>query len=390
MRVRPLVLALLAVLPLQAVAQAPPWHLDRLNQRALPLDGNALPFFPKQAEPDVTAHLGQGGVLFVMGAPIPSSSAEFGSRLQGGVPPGTYTHESLMASIAAGDAYGIAKLATIQSLQAVDSQGYAYWPDEVAGFNKILAYLKTHKGQPAVLLFSYSPIPGGPIKTSSEDVWFGRLKAAGVNAVVAAGNFNGADACQSWKIKNGIVVGAVDASDTVRTNSSTGKCVLLWAPGENTVSAFATSSGSSDSAAMTAGVLLSIRSQFPWLSPSSAQNVLFANADQGSIKGNLAGAANRLLFYSGKVTETLTVSAKQSGKTLVVTGRAALPTGLAGSTVAWVYRGRPDSNGLCQGQGTQVKVASDGSFSMNKNVTAATVCVMSELGTVSSVPVERL
>lgn len=373
----------LAVFPLHAVAQAPPWHLDRINQRALPLDGNALPFFPKPAEPDGTAYLGQGGVLFVMGAPVPSSS-EFGNRLQGAVPSGTYTHESLMASIAAGDAYGIAKLATIQSLQAVDSQGYAYWPDEVAGFNKILAYMKTHKGQPAVLLFSYSPIPGGPINTSPEDVWFGRLKAAGVNVVVAAGNFNGADACLSWKVKDGIVVGAADASDTVRPNSSTGKCVQFWAPGENTVSAFATSSGSSDSAAMTAGVLLAIRSQFPWLSPASAQNVLFANADQRAVKGNLAGASNRLLFYSGQVTETLAVSAKQSGKTLVVTGRATLTTGLAGSTVAWVYRGRPDPSGLCQGQTTQVKVAGDGSFSLSKRITASNVCVMTELGIVSS------
>lgn len=384
MRVRPLVLAVLAVFPLQAVAQAPPWHLDRLNQRSLPMDGNALPFFPGPAEPDGTAYLGQGALLFVMGAPIPASQ-EFGARLQGGTTGSTYTHESIVASIAAGTNYGIAKMATVQSLQAVDAQGYAYWPDEVKGFNEILAYMKTHKGQPAVLLFSYTPVPA-PIRSSPEDPWFKKLNDAGVNVVVAAGNFANADACQSWKTSHAIVVGATKPGDIVGSGS-TGKCVEMWAPGQNTVSAFATSSGSSDSAAMAAGVLLSIRSQFPWLSPSSAQNVLFASANQGAVTGNLAGAANRLLYYSGRVTETLSLSAKQSGKTLTVSGRAILPNGLAGSSIAWVYRGRSDANGICQGQGTQVKVSGNGSFSLNKNITASSVCVMTELGTVGSVPV---
>jgi hypothetical protein len=381
----------LAVFPLLAVAQAPPWHLDRLNQSLLPLDGNAVPFFPGPGEPvpGKTVYLGQGGLLFVMGAAIPSSSDEFGTRLQGGVAAPGYTHESVMASIAAGNGYGIAKMASIQSLQAVDGQGFAYWPYELAGFNKILTYVKTHKGQPAVLLFSYTPIPGAPIKASPEDVWFGKLSAAGVNVVVAGGNYNGADACLSWKVKNAIVVGAVNPSDAVRSNSSTGKCVNIWGPGENTVSAFATSSGSSDSAAMTAGVLLSIRSQFPWLSPTSAQSVLFASADQSMVKGNVAGGANRLLHYEGSITETLTVSAKQSGKTLAVSGSAKLPTGLPGSSVVWMYRGRPGPNGLCQGAPSQMKVSGNGAFSLSKNIIASNVCIMTELGTTGSVAVQR-
>jgi hypothetical protein len=382
----------LAIFSLQATAQTPPWHLDRLNQSHLPLDGNALPFFPEPAAPISDVYLGEGGVLFVMGASVPASSSEFGNRLQGATAssPG-YTHESLMSSIAAGNDYGIAKMAAIRSLTVIDSQGYVSWPAEIGGFNQILTYMQSHKSQPAVLLFAYGAIPNGPIKVSPEDQWFSKLNTAGVNVVVAAGNFNGSDACQSWRTSHAIVTGAINASDTVRANSSTGRCVNIWAPGENTISAFATSSGSSDSAAMVAGVLLSIRSQFPWLSVGSAQNVLFANANQGVVRGNLAGAANRLLYYEGSITEKLTIStARQSGKTLNVAGSAKLPTGLPGSTVVLVYRGRPNVNGLCQGQPTQVKVAADGSFTLSKKVTATAVCVATELGTVGSSGVSRV
>jgi len=272
----------------------PPWGLDRIGQRALPLN---------QTYSYTTT--GAGVHAYIIDAGIRISHTQFGGRASvafdavgdgqnGNDCNGHGTH---VAGTVGGSTYGVAKNVTLHAVRVLNCSGSGTTSGVIAGVN----WVTSNHVSPAVANMSL----GGGVSTALDTAVRNSI-ASGVTYAIAAGNSNTNAANSSpARVSEAITVGATTMSDARSSFSNFGTVVDIFAPGSSILSAYNTSntatatlSGTSMATPHVAGVAARILQSNPGASPATVRNEIVNTATLNRLSGIPSGTANRLLFRS--------------------------------------------------------------------------------------------
>jgi subtilisin family serine protease len=271
------------------------WGLDRIDQRALPLNNQ----FSR-------AYTGSGVTAYIIDTGVLSTHTEFGGRVLSGFTSisdsnGTEDcngHGTHVAGTVGGSNYGVAPGVAIVPVRVLDCSGSGSTSGVIAGIDWVIA---NHvAGTPAVANMS---LGGG--RSSALDIAVRSAVADGVVFVVAAGNST-ANACQSSPAGEplAITVGSTTSADARSSFSNYGSCVDVFAPGSSITSAWYTSttasntiSGTSMASPHVAGVVALGLEIAPNSSVAQISDWITSTATPGIIGDAGTGSPN-LLVYS--------------------------------------------------------------------------------------------
>ena len=270
-----------------------PWHLDRVDQRALPMNS---------AYNYTTS--GAGVHIYIIDTGIRNTHTDFGGRANavydnigdgqnGNDCNGHGTH---VAGIAGSSTYGVAKNAYIHSVRVLPCNGSGQLSNLLSGVNWITA----NRQLPAVANISLTAGGSSP----AVETGINNSIAAGVTYTVAAGN-QALDACgyTPAHTPNAITVGATSDSDARTPYSNYGSCVDLFAPGHAVASLSHASdtdtrvlNGTSMAAPTIAGAAALYLSGNPTASSSAVYNAIRNSATTGMVTNIDATSPNLLLY----------------------------------------------------------------------------------------------
>lgn len=269
----------------------PPWGLDRIDQRNRPLSATYTYNWT-----------GSGVRVYVIDTGIRTAHTQFGGRasnvfdVNGGNGQDCNGHGTHVAGTVGGSTYGVAKSALLRGVRVFGCGSTTSTSNIIAGVN----YVTANRILPAVANMSV----GGPA-SSSMDTAVNNLINSGVTVAVAAGNSNGANACNysPARVANAITVGSTTSTDARSSFSNIGTCLDLFAPGSSILSAWYTSntatatlSGTSMASPHVAGVAALYKQANPSASPSTIRNAIVNNATTGVVTNAGTGSPNRLLY----------------------------------------------------------------------------------------------
>ncbi|RLK58900.1 S8 family peptidase [Actinokineospora cianjurensis] len=220
------------VVSIQGIQSTPPWGLDRVDQRNLPLSKSYA--YPDNGGSGVTAYVVDTGVRI--------SHSEFGGRARNGfdavdndtVAQDGHGHGTHVAGIVGGRTYGVAKQVGIVAVRVLGDNGSGSIAGVVAGIDWVA---KDAAGKKAVANLSL----GGGTNTTV-DTAVQKAIRAGVTFVVAAGNSNAdASTASPARVPEAITVAASDNADRRASFSNHGNGVDIFGPGVDIPSAWRTS-----------------------------------------------------------------------------------------------------------------------------------------------------
>lgn len=279
------------VVTADATQSNPPWGLDRIDQRNRPL--NAIYTFN---------WTGSGVRVYVIDTGIRTSHTQFGGRASnvfdafGGSGADCHGHGTHVAGTVGGSTYGVAKSALLRGVRVLNCSGSGSNSGVIAGVD----FVRLNHIAPAVANMSL----GGGISTAL-DTAVNNLHNANVTIAVAAGNNNGANACNNSPARaaNAITVGSTTTTDARSSFSNIGTCLDIFAPGSGILSAWfssntatATLSGTSMASPHVAGAAALYKQANPSASSTTIRNALVNNATTNVITNAGTGSPNRLLY----------------------------------------------------------------------------------------------
>ncbi|WFE25248.1 S8 family serine peptidase [Solwaraspora sp. WMMD791] len=269
----------------------PSWGLDRIDQRALPLDDSYT--YPNTAS-NVHAYIIDTGIRF--------SHSDFGGRaisgydaVDGGSADDCNGHGTHVAGTVGGTAYGVAKGVTLVGVRVLNCAGSGTNAGVIGGVDWVTANAVT----PAVANMSL----GGGANTSLDTAVRNSIDA-GITYSLAAGN-SSANACNTSpaRVTEAITVGSTTSTDARSSFSNFGTCLDIFAPGSSITSAWHTSdtatntiSGTSMAAPHVAGAAALVASANPGWSPQQVRDYLYDNATVDAVGNPGSGSPNRLLY----------------------------------------------------------------------------------------------
>jgi len=291
----------------------PSWGIDRIDQRALPVDSSY--------SYDTT---GAGVTAYIVDTGIRATHVDLAGRVRAGVDEvldgnGTNDcngHGTHVSGTVGGTSYGVAKGVALVPVRVLGCGGTGTASGLIAGLNWVV---NDHAaGTPAVLNMSL----GFGAVVSSVDTAVQQVVADGVTVVVASGN-SAVSSCTSTPgdVPEAITVNATGVygatgsaviSDSRATFSNFGSCSDIYAPGVNITSGWYTSdtatntiSGTSMAAPHVTGAAARWLQGNPSASPAQVWTALDAASTPIPASG-LAGDPAKLLF-SGSVAVTPSV-----------------------------------------------------------------------------------
>ncbi|EPD5050443.1 S8 family peptidase [Acinetobacter baumannii] len=282
------------IVNIDATTQSTPdWGLDRIDQKALPLN-SAYSYL----------QTGSGTTAYIVDTGILSSHQEFSGRVLSGytaISDGNGTtdcngHGTHVAGTVGGTTYGVAKSVNLVPIRILGCDGSGASSNVIAGLDWILKNGK----KPAVVNMSL-----GGATSSSLDSAVENLYNNGYVMVVAAGNSN-TDACTSSpaRVSKAITVAATDNTDTRASYSNYGSCVDIFAPGSQINSSWIGNNtatkilnGTSMATPHVVGVVAEMLQSTPTASPQTISTNLLNQASSNVVK-NPSGSPNRLLYKS--------------------------------------------------------------------------------------------
>jgi hypothetical protein len=301
------------IVRVSAVHNNATWGLDRIDQRALPLDTRFIELGD-----------GAGATIYVIDTGLRLTHSE----LTGRVLPGAYAiedgnltrdcngHGTHVAGTIAGSTYGVAKKASVVPVRVLDCAGNGSIAGIVAGIDWIIA----NKRPQAVANLSLAAGASDALDTAVRN-----MISAGITTVVAAGNAN-TDACtvSPARVLDALTVAATTSTDARSPFSNYGTCVDLHAPGSDIVSAglaadtaVATLSGTSMAAPHVAGVAAAFVALNPGATPAQVMTAITTHATPQQIT-DTKGSPNLLLNTSflDQTAPVIAITSPQNGATV--------------------------------------------------------------------------
>ena len=281
--------------PINTIQPNPPWGLDRIDQRSLPLDSTFTP-----------AGNGAGVTVYVIDTGIRTTHTEYASRVVAGYdfvdndsdPSDCDGHGTHVAGTAVGSTYGVAKAASVSGVRVLNCYGNGYTSDVVAGMNWVRT---NHSSGDAVVNMS---LGGGGSKSIDDAV--AALTSANITVVVAAGNSN--DDAQYYspaRASTAITVGSTTSTDARSSFSNYGSTVDIFAPGSSILSAWYTSNtasntlnGTSMASPHVAGAAAVYLGLNPGSTPAQVASALTSVSTTDAVTSAGSGSPDRLLYVA--------------------------------------------------------------------------------------------
>jgi cerevisin len=323
-----------------------PWGLQRISNEAGATGSPQGQDFTYSFDDE---SLGAGVDIYVVDTGVRTTHAVFTGRgTQGFTATGSAVdgdgHGTHVAGTAGGAKFGVAQGANIIAVKVLGDDGSGSSSDTIKGMDWVITQHQKRKTQPGFVGSIMSMSWGLQGTANSVDEVIAGASAAGIHVSVAAGN-DGIDACGSTPAhlgganSNVVTVGSVNINNKVSTFSNIGKCVDIYAPGEQILSAWSTGdtiinflSGTSMACPHTTGVMAYLMAQDVaglGQNPAALKAKLLQTARQAKVSGNLGGSPNLLLSngVDGAVTKRLV-------KNYVVPDRSGSPAARAAAAMA--------------------------------------------------------
>ncbi|KAH7379203.1 peptidase S8/S53 domain-containing protein [Phaeosphaeria sp. MPI-PUGE-AT-0046c] len=304
-----------------------PWGLQRVSSEAGASGSPQGQDFTYSFDDEA---LGAGVDIYVLDTGVRTTHAVFTGRgTQGFTATGSTVdgdgHGTHCAGTAGGAKFGVAQGANIIAVKVLGDDGSGSSSDTIKGMDWVITNHNKRKSEPGFVGSVMSMSWGLQGTANAVDDVIQGASEAGIHVSVAAGN-DGIDACGSTPAhlgganSNVVTVGSINIQNKVSSFSNIGKCVDIYAPGEQILSAWSTGdtminflSGTSMACPHNTGVMAYLMAQDPaglGQNPAALKAKLLQTARQGKVSGALGGSANLMLSNgvnggNGSITKRL-------------------------------------------------------------------------------------